>query len=179
MPSWFRSIGWSITSHISHPYLSDLPVEVQFASEVWEHLPRLTLGTLWNPLIRPQQDLQCLSILNQIGIVNPPTPLAVQGVLGAGQAGIIVSQSSHRNQFIALLGRGVVLFRGKTSYASRAMGESVLEVHFWTISARTQTSQKRTPTMLKNPLDQQRITSIIAKKQASTQGHQTIKLALT
>ena len=148
---------------------------------------------------------------------NPPTPLAVQGVLGAGQAGIIVSQSSHRNQFIALLGgEPLFLFRGKTSYASRAMGESVLEVHFWTISARTQTSQKtdthdvenpswpathnqhywryifglflqepkqakkRTPTMLKNPPDQQRITSIIAKKHvASTQGHQTIKLALT
>ena len=38
--------------------------------------------------------------------VDPPTPLAVQGVLGAGPAGIIVSQSSHRNQFIALLGGG-------------------------------------------------------------------------
>ena len=37
-------------------------------------------------------------------IYNPPTPLAVQGVVGAGQARIIVSQSSHRNQFIALLG---------------------------------------------------------------------------
>ena len=41
---------------------------------------------------------------------NPPTPLAVQGVLGAGQAGIIVSQSSHRNQFIALVGGGRLFF---------------------------------------------------------------------
>ena len=91
---------------------------------------------------------------------NPPTPLAVQGVLGAGQAGIIVSQSSHRNQFIALRGGLFLLFRGKTSYASRAMGESVLEVHLWTISARAQTSQKLTPTMLKSPPDQQALLDV-------------------
>ena len=50
--------------------------------------------------------------------IPPPTPLAVQGVLGAGQAG----GWSHRNH----LGEN-------TSYALRAMGESVLEVHFWMI----------------------------------------------
>ena len=44
---------------------------------------------------------------------NPPTPLAVQGVLGAGQAGIIVSQSSHRNQFIALVGGRPFFVSGK------------------------------------------------------------------
>ena len=86
----------------------------------------------------------------------------MQGVLGAGQAGIIVSQSSHRNQFIALLGGGAFLCLGEKRLMPRGpWGRAFWRYIFGLFLQEPKQAKKRTPTMLKNPPGQQRITSII------------------
>ena len=85
----------------------------------------------------------------------------MQGVLGAGQAGIIVSQSSHRNQFIALLGGPFLCFGEKRLTPRGPWGRAFWRYMFGLFLQEPKQAKKRTPTMLKNPPDQQRITSII------------------
>ena len=86
----------------------------------------------------------------------------MEGVLGAGQAGIIVSQSSHRNQFIALLGGSSCFCFGEKCLTPRGpWGRAFWRYIFGLILQEPKQAKKRTPTMLKNPPDQQRITSII------------------
>ena len=95
--------------------------------------------------------------------IPPPTPLAVQGVLGAGQAG----GWSHRNH---LGGKHVLRLEG---HGGERFGGTFLDDFCGFVATCLQQPKqpkKRTPTMLKIPPDQQRITSITDEVMWTSQG---------